>query len=150
MAKNLVLAQIWAPKCFFVDFTFTRCQTLLQAIIACNFKQNYRTKLEKMAENLVLGLILALLPQIWDPKLFSWILLLLDVRHYCKLSLHAISRKTMNQTSENGRKPSFGPSFGPFGPNLGPKIFFPIFYLYQMLEIVASYHCMQFHGKIIN
>ena len=58
--------------------------------------------------------------------------------------------KLMNQTSENGRKPSFGLNVGPFGPNLGPKIFFPIFYIYQMLEIVASYHCMQFQGKIIN
>ena len=125
MAKNLVLAQIWAPKCFFVDFTFIRCQTLLQAIIACNFKQNYRTKLEKMAENLVLGLILALLPQIWDPKLFSWILLLLDVRHYCKLSLHAISRKTNEPNLRKWQKTQFWAQFWPLWPKFGSQNFFP-------------------------
>ena len=31
--------------------------------------------------------------------------------------------KLMNQTWENGKKPSFGPDFSPSGPNLGPKIF---------------------------
>ena len=33
--------------------------------------------------------------------------------------------------------------------NLGPQIFFHGFYLYYMLDIVASYHCMQFQGKLI-
>ena len=28
------------PKFFFVGFDFTRCYTLLQAIIVCNFKEN--------------------------------------------------------------------------------------------------------------
>ena len=47
MAKHLIsglilapLAQIWVPKAFFVGFTSTRCQTLLQAIIVYNFKEN--------------------------------------------------------------------------------------------------------------
>ena len=38
------LAQIWTPKnfiwIFLVGFTSTRCYTLLQAIIVCNFKNN--------------------------------------------------------------------------------------------------------------
>ena len=46
----------------------------------------------------------------------------------------------MNQTWVNGKKPSFGPNFGHFSPNLGPKIFFVKFYLYNSLDIVASYH----------
>ena len=50
----------------------------------------------------------------------------------------------MNQTWENGEKPSFGTNFGPFGPNF----FFHGFYLYNMLDIVASYHCMQCQGKL--
>ena len=29
--------------------------------------------------------------------------------------------KLMNQTSENGKNPSFGPDFGPFGQNMGAK-----------------------------
>ena len=30
----------------------------------------------------------------------------------------------MNQTEENGKKPSFRSNFGPFGPNSGRQIFF--------------------------
>ena len=58
--------------------------------------------------------------------------------------------KLMSQTWENGKKPSFGADFSPFGPHLGPKNFFHGFYLYFMLDIVASYHCMQFQGKLMN
>ena len=52
--------------------------------------------------------------------------------------------RLMNQTRENGKKPSFGTSFGP------PKKFFQGFYFYYMLHIVASYHCMQLQGKLTN
>ena len=48
------------------------------------------------------------------------------------------------------KKPSFGMYFYPFGPNLNPKNFFHRFYLYLMLDIVASYHYMQFQGKLKN
>ena len=48
MEKNLVsgpilvpLAQIWSQKTFFIDFVSTKCHALLQAIILCNFKENY-------------------------------------------------------------------------------------------------------------
>ena len=34
--------------------------------------------------------------------------------------------KLMNETRQNGKKPSFGPDFGPFGPNSGRQIFFQI------------------------
>ena len=34
------LAHIWSQKILFVGFTSARCYTLLQAIIACNFKEN--------------------------------------------------------------------------------------------------------------
>ena len=47
----------------------------------------------------------------------------------------------MNQTWESGKKT--------IGPNLVPKSFFGGFYLYQILNIVASYHCMQFQGKLM-
>ena len=59
------------PNFFFVGFTSTRCYVLLQAIIVSNFKENQCTKLEKIAKNLVSGLILAPLTQIWVPKVFS-------------------------------------------------------------------------------
>ena len=38
--------------------------------------------------------------------------------------------KLINQTWENGKKPSLGQDFGPFDPNFVPKIFFRKFYLY--------------------
>ena len=47
-----------------------------------------------------------------------------------------LQEKLMNQTWENDEKPSFGPKL------------FTEFYLYYMLDNVASYHCMQFQGKL--
>ena len=47
------------------------------------------------------------------------------------------------------KKINFGPDFGPFGPNTGLQIFFVAFYLFLMLDIVASYHSMQFQGKLM-
>ena len=44
------------------------------------------------------------LAQIWAPKNILWILPLLDVRHYCKLSLYAISRKTNEQNLTKWQK----------------------------------------------
>ena len=49
----------------------------------------------------------------------------------------------MNQTWEKGKKISFEPIFG-------LQIFFHGFYLYYILDIVASYHCMQYQGKLMN
>ena len=53
------LAKIWAPKIFFMDYTSIWCYTFLQAIIVCNFMENWRTILEKMAKNLLLDPVLA-------------------------------------------------------------------------------------------
>ena len=84
-----------------------------------------------------------ILPQIWTPKCFSWILPLLDVRHCCKLSSCAISRENYKANLRKWQKKlSFGPNFGPFDLNLGPNFF-------SLLDIVASYHCMQFQGKLM-
>ena len=47
----------------------------------------------------------------------------------------------MNHTCETGKKTSFGPKFR-------PKNYFHRFCLCYMLDIVASYHCIQFQGKI--
>ena len=48
------------------------------------------------------------------------------------------------------KKTSFGTDFCPFRSNLVPKNFFRGFYLYQMLDIVISYRCMQFQEKLMN
>ena len=57
----------------------------------------------------------------------------------------------MNQTWENGKKSNLGPNFDTFGLNLDLKNFFVGFiHLHEMLEIVTSYRCIQFQGKLIN
>ena len=58
------------------------------------------------------------------PKIFLWVLPLLDVRHYCKLSLHAISRKSNDQNSRKWGKPHFGPHLGLLGLIRSQKFFF--------------------------
>ena len=82
MAKNLIshpiLVQIWVPIIFFVDFTSTRCETMLQAITVCNFKKNVRSKLKKMAKNLILDLIKAHWAQIWAGNFFVFFLKILQ------------------------------------------------------------------------
>ena len=45
--------------------------------------------------------------------------------------------KLMNETSENEKKTYFGPDISGF-------------YLYQMLDINARYHVLQFQGKLMN
>ena len=56
----------------------------------------------------------------------------------------------MNQTWENGKKPSFRADFGPFSPNLDLKNFFHKFYLYNMLDIIANYYCIHVQEKLMN
>ena len=87
----------------------------------------------------VSGPTLALLAQIWAQKNFLWILPVLDVRHCCKLSLHAISSKNNKPNLRKwGKKPSFGPNFG---PNLVHEIFFS--------KNTVSYHLVQYHKKLM-
>ena len=47
------------------------------------------------------------------------------------------------------KKANFRSNFGLFSQNLISKKFFCGFYLYQMLYIVISYHCVQFQGKLV-
>ena len=56
----------------------------------------------------------------------------------------------MNQTCENGKKPSFDPNFGPFDSNLDPQFFFNFlffllcgFCLYQMLNILSNWNKLE-------
>ena len=60
---------ISGPNIFFVSFTSTTSQKLLQAIILCNLKENHRTKLKKMSKKLISCMILAYLAQIYPPPL---------------------------------------------------------------------------------
>ena len=78
-----------------------------------------------MAKILILGLILARFWAKFGPyKVCSWNLPLQDVGNCFKLSCMQFQGKLMNQTWENGNKPSFGSDFGTLGPNSGGQIFF--------------------------
>ena len=57
--------------------------------------------------------------------------------------------KPMNQSWENNKKPSFGPNFFPFGPNLGHQIFFSKIRLNQSVDIMVSYHHVQYQKKLM-
>ena len=58
-------------------------------------------------------------------EFFSWILLLLDVRHCRKLSLYAISRKAYDPSlSKWPKKTHFGPDLGSSNLNSGHLLFF--------------------------
>ena len=66
-------AQFW-PKfslpsqfSFLWSFATARCYELLKAGVVCNFKENYKIKLEKMAKQVVLGPILDPLAEICAP-----------------------------------------------------------------------------------
>ena len=72
-------------------------------------------------------------PKFSHSKIFLWILVLLDVRNCCKLSLYAIPGNT---NEPNLRKWQKNPSFRPdFSPNMGPKKFFVGF-------ISTTYHTL--------
>ena len=81
--------------------------------------------------------------------LLLWILPLLEIGHCCKLSLYAISRKTNEPTWENGKKQSFEPDFSPFDPNSDPQSFFFKNWLRRSLDIMVSYHHVQYQKKLM-
>ena len=99
MTKNLIcypiLVQIWVPIIFFVDFTPTRRETLLQAITVRNFKKNGRSKLKKMAKKLILDLTKAHWAQIWAANFFFFFFSKIwqksDTRYHGQLSSCTIS-----------------------------------------------------------
>ena len=93
-----------------------------------------------MTKNLILG-------SIWlkfrHPKLFLW----LDI----VASHHRMQFKgnLLGKIWENDKKTNFWSDFGSFDLNVRPKNLFRGFYFHQMLNIVASYHCMQFQKKLM-
>ena len=99
-----------------------------------------------MAKNLVSRSILA---QIWVQKIFLWVLPLLNIIHYCKILLYGIYRKT-NELNLREKNLVSGLILAPLAQIWAQKNFFCRLYLHQILDIVASYHCMQFQEKLMN
>ena len=100
---------------------------------------------EKWQKNLVSGPILAPLDHIWVPNIFWWILPLLDVRHCCKLSLYAISRKTNKPKLRKWLKNLVS------GPNLA-QIWvanYHHYYFENLASSVTRYHHVQYQKELI-
>ena len=95
-----------------------------------------------MAKKLFWGQILAHLAHIWSPNLFSWAVLLLDIRHCHKLLFHAISRKTCDPNSVKWLKTLLWVWFRPVGLKYGP----PIFFFKNLASLVTKYHDQ--HGQL--
>ena len=86
------------------------------------------------------------------------------LKSYIVLSYHFMQfpGKLMNQTWENGKKSKFGPNLGLLWPKFGlPNCFWwilligrhflkPSSYEIYMLDIVSSYHYMQYQEKTMN
>ena len=90
-----------------------------------------------MVKKLISDPILARLVQIWAPKIFSYVLPLPDVRHCCKLSLYAISKKTNDPNSRKWQKTSFRAA----------EFFFKN--LASSITRYHSYHHVQYQKKTI-
>ena len=100
-------------------------------------------------QKITLGPILTRLPKIWAPQFF-FISSTSSSSQCSRLSSQSIQRNTNSPNMRKLEKPNFQSDFSPFGPNLGSKNFLTQIYLYVQLEIVPSYHHMQFKGKLIN
>ena len=57
--------------------------------------------------------------------------------------------KLMSQTWENGKTPSLWPDFGPFDSNSERQLFFSKTWLRQRLDIMVSYHHVQYQKKLM-
>ena len=103
-----------------------------------------------MTKNLILGLILARfgpnLVQTFSFEGFTFYQVLYTVASYHCMRFQG---KLINQTWENSKNPSFTPNFGPFCSNLDPQKI-SVDFISLMLHIIASYHCMQFQGNLMN
>ena len=97
MVKKQILGPILpilpklGPQNFFVDFISTRCQTLQQTIIVCNFKESISSKLMQMGKNFILGLIQSHWTQIQAANFFKKNLATSVTKYQGKISACKIS-----------------------------------------------------------
>ena len=127
MAKNLVSGLILAPKVFFLWilpllYIIHCCKLPLYAISRKTNEPNLR----KWQKTQFQAWFSPLWPKFGPKKIFSWILLVLDVRHCCKLSLYAISRKTDERNLRKWKKNNLvlGPILVPLAQIWATKFFF--------------------------
>ena len=112
-------------------------------------KKTNKPNLRKCLKKLISALILVRVVQIWVPKLFSWVLLQLDVRHCHGLWSYAISRKNYDLNSRKWQKTSFWTDLSPLGPNpVSSPFFFWKVWLRKSVDIMVSYHRVQYQENL--
>ena len=98
------------------------------------------SNLRKWQKKLILGPTLTCLAQIGPQNYFPWVLTLLNVIHYCELSLYAVSRTIWQKTSFLGLIQAHWtqiPATNFFFKNLALSV----------TDIMVSYHHVQYQKK---
>ena len=86
----------------------------------------------------------------FDPqKFFLWFLPLLDIIYCYKLSLYVMSRKTNEQNLRKAKMPKNLVSDPILVQNVAAKFLFSKIWLLQSLDIMVSYHHVQYQKKLI-
>ena len=122
------LVQIWAQEILFLSFISKSIQSLSQAIIQYNIKETNKPNFRKWEKKIILGLILACFgPNLGRKIIFREFYLYQTLYIFASYHCMWFQEKLMNQTRENGKKPSFRSDFDRFGPDLSSKNFFSDF-----------------------
>ena len=102
-----------------------------------------------MAKNLIFGPDFGLFGANLVPKSFLWVLSLLYIGHCCKPSIVCNLNEAIEPNLRKCQKFDFEPNFGVFGPNLGHHFISSKVWLHQSLDVMVSYHHVQYQKKLI-
>ena len=156
MAKNLFSGLIlspltpFGPKAFFPGFYLYQVLDISASYHCIQFQGKLMSQTLKNGKNTSFGPNFApFWSKLGHQKYFWQALPPLHVRHCCQLLSYTKSRTTKDPNLRKWEKPSFGTNFGLFGPNLGHQLFYKKFCLRQLLDIMVSYHHVQYQKKII-
>ena len=112
------------------------------------WRKTYKPNLRKWRKNLYQDRFWPLWRKFGSQKLFHGFYLYYMLGFVASYYCMQFQAKLICQTWENSKKPTSGTILAPLVQILA-RNFFQKFYLYYILDIVASYHCMQFQGKLI-
>ena len=104
---------------------------------------------EENVKNLISGPILTHLAQIQAQFFFQKLYLYQKLDVVASYHARQFQEKLISQAEENTKNLILGPIFAHL-TQVQAQIFFPKLYLYQKLDIVASYHPRQFQEKLIS
>ena len=123
--------QIWVQNFFFRGFYLYYMLGIFASYHFMQFqKKTNERNFRKWQKNLVSGPILTPWRKFGTQNFFSWILLLLHVRHCCKLSFYAISRKPNEPNLTKQQKTKISERFWNIWYKFGLRTFFFFFQKY--------------------